>query len=108
MNRITSIIKGIFVSIRNWILFLYSIRKEKFGANSPELILKVIMNLVALETPYYKNVIYCGRSVEKSNKLLQALITSYLETKSEVTLNQILEVLKEEFIRRENHGRQQF
>lgn len=107
MNRITSI-KRTFISIRNWILFSCSLRKEIFGANSPELILKVIMNLVALETPYYKNVIYCRRSVEKSKELLQALITSYLETKSEVTLNQILEVLKEEFIRREEHGRKQF
>ena len=107
MNRITNI-KRAFISIRNWILFLYSLRKEKFGANSPELILKVIMNLVALETPYYKNIIYCGRSTEKSKELLQVLITSYLETKSEVTLNQILEVLKEEFIKREEHGRKQF
>ena len=107
MNRITNI-KRTFVSIRNWILFSCSLRKEIFGANSPELILKVIMNLVALETPYYKNIIYCGRSTEKSKELLQALITSYLETKSEVTLNQILEVIKEEFIKREEHGRKQF
>ena len=107
MNRINNI-KRTFISIRNWILFSCSLRKEKFGANSPELILKVIMNLVALETPYYKNVIYCGRDIEKSKELLQVLISSYIETKSEVTLNQILEVLKEEFIRREEHGRKQF
>ena len=107
MNRITSI-KRFFISIRSWILFSCSLIKEKFGANSPELILKVIMNLVALEAPYYKNIIYCGRTTLKSTELLQALIASYLETKSEVTLNQILEVLKEEFIRREEHGRKQF
>lgn len=107
MNRITRI-KRAFISIRNWILFLISLRKEKFGDNSPELILKVIMNLVTLESPYYKNIIYCGRSITKSTELLKALINSYIETKSEVTLDQILEVLKEEFIRREEHGRKQF
>ena len=44
----------------------------------------------------------------KSSELLQVLIDSYLETKSEVTLDQLLEVLKEEFIKREeNNGRKQ-
>ena len=107
MNRIKSI-KKTFISIRNWILFSCSLFKGIFGGNSPELILKVIMNFVALETPYYKNIVYLGRSTKQSSELLQVLITSYLETKSEVTLNQVLEVLKEEFIKREEHGRKQF
>ena len=105
MNRITRI-KRAFISIRNWILFSCSLFKGIFGGNSPELVLKVIMNFVTLETPYYKNTLYFSRDIQDSCALLEALITSYFETKSEVTLNQILEVLKEEFIRREeNHGR---
>ena len=107
MNRINNI-KRTFISIRNWISFSCSLFKEIFGGNSPELVLKVIMNFVALEAPYYKNIIYMNRTVKDSSDLLSALIISYLETKSEVTLNQILEVLKEEFIRREEHGRKQF
>ena len=101
-------IKRAFISIRNWILFSCSLFKGIFGGNSPELILKVIMNFVVLETPYYKNTICMNRSVKDSSDLLGALVDSYFETKSETTLDQILVVLKEEFIRRENHGRKQF
>ena len=51
-----------------------------------------------------------GRSVKRSAELLNVLTTSYIETKSETTLDQILEVLKREFIQRENkqNGRKQF
>ena len=107
MNRIKSIKKAL-VAIHNWILFSCSLVKGIFGGNSPELILKVIMNFVVLEAPYYKNIMYLGRNMNQSSELLQALIASYFETKSEVTLDQILAVLKEEFIRRETHGRKQF
>ena len=46
-----------------------------------------------------------GRSLVKSSLLFQALVDTYQETKSDVTLNQLLEVLKEEFIKREENGR---
>ena len=41
-----------------------------------------------------------NRNNEESNKLFQSLISIYLETKSEIKLDQILEVLKEDIIKR--------
>ena len=89
---------------------MYFLRKGIFGSSSPEVILNVIKKFVSLEAPFYSNKVVMNRSMEKSILLLSSLITSYLETKSDVTLDQILTVLKEEFLRRESkkHGGKQF
>ena len=104
MNRI----KQKFINTINYIKFSYFLSKDKiFGSKSPELILRVIKKFIALEYPNYPDVKYLGRSIKNSYDLLAALINSYLITKSETTLNQILEVLKEEFIKRtEKDGRE--
>lgn len=105
MNKIKKSTLGVF----NWLRFSLSLIKGIFGGNSPELVLKVIELFVALEAPLYKDTLYLGRSTTKSAKLLQSLVESYFKTKSEVTLNQIMTVLKEEIIEREqNNGRKQF
>lgn len=103
-------LKRSFISVLNYIKFAYFLRKGIFGSSSPEVLLKIICKFVDLEAPFYSNKITMGRSVKKSIQLLNALVTSYIETKSEVTLNQIIEVLKREFLQRENtnHGRKQF
>lgn len=97
-------------SIINYVKFVYFLRKGIFGSNSPEVILQIIKKFVSLEAPFYSDKIVMNRSMERSILLLNSLITSYLETKSDVTLDQIFTVLKEEFLRREskNHGRKQF
>lgn len=105
MNKVKKSIVGIF----NWLRFSLSLTKGIFGGNSPELVLKVIELFVTLEAPLYKDTLYLGRDVLTTAKLLKTLVESYLETKSEVTLNQIMTVLKEEIIEREqNNGRKQF
>ena len=98
------------ISVFNYTKFIYFLSKGIFGSSSPEVILKVICKFVALEAPFYSNKIVMGRSAKKSIDLLDALVTSYIETKSEITLDQITEVLKREFLQREstNHGRKQF
>lgn len=98
------------LSIVNYIKFTYFLSKGIFGSTSPEVILKVICKFVALEAPFYSDKVVMGRSVRKSIGLLSTLIASYIETKSEITLNQIIEVLKREFLQRENkgNGRKQF
>ena len=103
MDKIKKSLKNII----NFIKFSYFLSKEKvFGSKSPELILRVIKKFIALDYPNYPKSSYLGRTLENSSKLLSSLIDSYFNTKSEVTLNQILEVLKEEFIQRvEKHGR---
>lgn len=104
MNNFKRNIIGIF----NWIRFFLT-SKKVFGGNSPTLILKIIELFVALEAPLYKDSMYLGRNMSTSVKLFRSLIESYMETKSSVTLNQIMTVLKEEIIEREqNNGRKQF
>ena len=104
MNNFKRNIIGIF----NWIRFFLT-SKKVFGGNSPALILKIIELFVVLEAPLYKDSMYLGRSMPTSIKLFCSLVESYLETKSGVTLDQIMTVLKEEIIEREqNNGRKQF
>ena len=103
-------IKRRVTSIINYTKFIYFLCKGIFGSNSPEVILKLICKFVTLEAPFYSEKVIMGRDVNKSIKLLNVLVSSYVETKSEITLNQILEVLKREFLQRENkhNGRKQF
>lgn len=102
MNRIK---KG-FITTINYFKFFYLLFKGNIlGSDSPSTILNLLRAFVSLESPYYPNSYYMGRSLAKSSLLFQALVDTYLETKSDVTLNQLLEVLKEEFIKREENGR---
>ena len=103
-------LKRRIISVMNYTKFIYILSKGIFGSSSPDVILKLMCKFVALEAPFYSDKIVMNRSMEKSILLLSSLITSYLETKSDVTLDQIFTVLKEEFLRRENknHGRKQF
>ena len=98
------------ISVLNYIKFIYFLSRGIFGSNSPEVILKIICKFVALEAPFYSTKVVMGRSMSKSTELLSTLVASYIETKSEVTLDQITEVLKREFLQRENkhNGRKQF
>ena len=104
-------IKRRISSTINYIKFIYFLTASGiFGSNSPEAILRVICKFVTLEAPFYSTKIVMGRSVNKSIELLGTLINSYIQTKSETTLEQITEVLKREFLQRENknNGRKQF
>ena len=87
-----------FLKLLKFMLFLK--RENIFRDGNPELILRVIQKFIELEQNNYINTVVLNRNVVKSSNLLSALIYSYFETKSEVTLNQILEVLKVEFIMR--------
>jgi hypothetical protein len=99
--------KRAIIQAFNWLRFVVSSMKV-FRGDSPELILKVIEIFVTIESPLYKDTLYLGRSIKNSASLLKSLVESYLETKSGVTLNQIMTVLKEEIIEREQeNGREQ-
>lgn len=90
----------------NYIKFSYFlVRKRVFGSKSPSVVLEIAKEFLMLQAPLYPNSTFLGRSFPKSAELLKSLVLSYLETKSEITLEQIMEVLKEEFIKRSEHGR---
>lgn len=102
MNRI----KESLYNLINYCKFLYLLLKNQgIGNKSPDIILKVIKIFISLESNRYPNSLYFNRGIAESSTLLCSLIDSYLNTKSEVTLNQLLEVLKEEFIKREGNVR---
>lgn len=71
-----------------------------FQKGEPILILKVIQKYFEIAKFNYTDTEVLNRDVNASVKLLGALIDTYFENKSEVTLNQFLEVLKTEFIKR--------
>ena len=79
---------------------LYLNKQEVFGKGNPQLLLKVIKGYIELDSTSYRNSIVSGRSVSSSVKLIGTLIDEYFESKSDKILDQILEVIKVEFIKR--------
>lgn len=96
--------KIIFIKICNIIkLFKFSLylqRNHIFRDGDPKLVLRVIQRFIELEAGNYEQNTVMGRSVPASTKLISTLIDKYFDSKSDRVLNQILEVLKEEFIKR--------
>lgn len=78
----------------------YLYYQNLFRDGDPQLVLRVIQGYINLESQNYKNSVVYGRTVGTSVKLLSTLIDEYFENKSDKTLDQILEVLKVEFIKR--------
>lgn len=92
-------IKRAIISTLNWfrlVCFLPTV----LGKDSPSTVLLLLSKFINLEGPHYEANIHLGRSISKSTELFSALVACYLDSKSEVTLNQIMTVLKEEFIER--------
>lgn len=105
LERVKRSIKGTF----NLIKFIYYIKRANlFGSNSPDTVLSLMSKFIELQWPFYTQSRVFNRTPEKSSELLQVLTCIYLGSKSNVTLDQIFSVLKEEFIKRENNGRKQF
>lgn len=71
------------------------------GQDHPGVILDLIYEFSSLEGPLYPQTLCKGRVMLDSVTLLKSLIEYYKEFKSEVTLNQIIHVLKEDFIERD-------
>lgn len=92
-------IKRAFTSTLNWFKLVWFL-PEVLGKDSPSIVLILIRKFINLEGAYFDADIYLGRSIQKSINLLNSLVEYYEKTKSEITLNQIMTVLKEEFIER--------
>lgn len=95
-------IKDTFLNIVDFITFIYLLIKNKvFSSRSQLNILLAICTYVQVKHKYYnKQLRIMSRTPVESYKLLCSLCKSYAETKSLTTLNQIVEVLKEEIIDR--------
>lgn len=71
-----------------------------FVNNNPEDVLQVIGTFILSESAFYGDTIKMSRDMSSSTALLLALIDFYLEGHSNTHLEQLLEVLKNEFIQR--------
>lgn len=94
-------LKERILSLLNYFKIIWRLRKILFKDKETMDILKMIKLFIEIEAPLYKKSIIMGRSIKKSSELLGVLIDSYYESKSEIILNQIMTILKEEFIKRE-------
>ena len=107
MNKFVGKLVGIGQSVRGaWLTlkFLTYLNKIKaFNNNDEKTVLRVIQRYIELVTPTYLNSSrIMSRDINQSSMLLSALIDKWFRDKSGVTIEQILEVLRNEFIGREN------
>jgi hypothetical protein len=86
------------------IKFLNIIRKKNiFDTSSHFGFLDTVISFLTIKSAADEqgNTLILGRTFKSSTKLLSCLVEKYKLTKSEVILNQIIEVIKEEIIKRE-------
>ena len=76
-----------------------------FHNGNPKDVLKVLQKFVEKAWSEYPDTVVMNRSTVQSAALLGVLIDQYYKTGSNTILEQILEVLKNEFIKREQNGR---
>lgn len=76
-----------------------------FHNGDPKDVLKVLQKFVEKAWSEYPDTRAMNRTTVQSAALLGVLIHQYYKTGSNTTLEQILEVLKNEFIEREKNGR---
>ena len=80
----------------------YLYKNRIFHNGDPSLVLRVLQKFTEKAYSEYNEEFVMGRTPLDSTKLLSVLIDRYFETKSKVTLDQILQVLRVEFILRES------
>ena len=86
--------------------FCYFLFHEKiFGVGNTLNILKILQLYLSFECDYCSDKLIMNRDKYKSAALFSVLVNEYLKNRSEVTLSQLLSVLKEEFIKRDIDGR---
>ena len=100
-----NIIRSI-VNLYKLLIFIKYIHQERIiGSGYTKDILKVIGKLVELEENNYPNHRVMGRSIEESVKLFNVLSNKYLMSGSKIILEQLMQVLRVEFIERDKWDR---
>ena len=104
-----------FQTFLNWLRNVYRLyrftkylyKNDIFLKGDPKLILRVIQKFTFWSFREYGNTRVMNRDACESAALLSVLIDKWFVSESNVTLNQIMQVLKTEFIEREKNGRKQ-
>ena len=92
-----------FIRLLTFVKYLYS--NKLFGTRDPKFVLKVIQKYIEIESYTYSEKTIYSRNKEQSTELLSILVDKYWETESDTVLEQIIEILKTDFIRREKWQR---
>ena len=98
---------------RDWLINLdrllnfsyYLYKNDIFRKGDPKLILKVIQEFTFWSFREYSDKRVMNRDACQSAALLGVLINKWFEDQSKTTLDQIMQVLRIEFIERESNGR---
>lgn len=99
------LLRGITNFFRLLTFVKYLHKNKLFGTCDPKFVLKVVQKYIEIESYTYSDKFILSRSKEQSTCLLSVLIDKYMETGSDNILEQIIEVLKTDFIKRERNGR---
>ena len=94
-----------FIRLLYFSYYLY--KNDIFNQGDPKLVLRVIQEFTFWSFREYDNTIVMNRNACQSATLLSVLIDKWFKDNSDITLNQIMQVLKTEFIEREKNGRKQ-
>ena len=103
-----------FNSVKNkWKIFLktlsfcyFAFRWKIIGTGDMTRMLNMLQLYLSYECDYCSDKIIMNRDKYKSAALFSVLVKIYIEKGSDVTLAQLLSVLKEEFIKRDKDGRE--
>lgn len=94
------------VNLYKLLIFVKYVHQERIiGSGYTKDILKVVGKLVELEENNYPNHRVMGRSIEESVKLFNVLSNKYLMSGSKIILEQLMQVLRVEFIERDKWDR---
>ena len=107
-TKIQITVKNIQMLYKIYKFSIYLYQDRIFHNGYPLDVLKVLKKFIELACSEYCTTLVMNRNPNQSSELLSTLIERYYNTGSNTTLEQILEVLKNEFIKRENNGRKQF
>ena len=83
----------------------YLYKNDIFRKGDPKLVLRVIQEFTFWSFREYGDTRVMNRDACQSAALLGVLIDKWFVSQSNTTLNQIMQVLKTEFIEREKNGR---
>ena len=91
----------IYIDFIKLVKFINKIRQGKVFHDNKFGFLDTIDAYASIQSEKADNTLVMSRTYEGSSKLLSCLISRYKLTKSETILSQIMEVIKEEIIKRE-------
>ena len=101
--KLIELVRNIYGAWLTFKFLLYLRDVKAFSNENPALVLRIIQRYLELAVlTYHDNSFEMGRTINQSSLLLSALIDKWFRDKSSNSLEQILEVLKNEFIRRKN------